>query len=383
MTPNSSEIHPRRIGAVAGLAPALLALVIVVVLGGSPSLAAFAWLGVMTVIAVAIGSLLGPLSIGSFRSDLPAMAAYTLVGSLAYVLVGTVASIRADPAFGGPLDLGALATRLAGQIAYGLLYLPFWAVGLAPFALAWIVAVRVLRRRAGIAPPSEPSLSAGSTASGRHDEIRRRRLALIAAGIILVYALVVVAVPFVLYDDPRPPWWLDRPIALFVLFAVPAVIGAAGALYGVRPLLVAAGVLTLCQAYVAFSGVTLGFVLPAAVLIWAGGAGSTSETRTWRGASIGGIAVIALTVTAWVSLLALTEPRCWAGERMVDGTIRLVEVAATDAELHGPADVPAWGGGCGSAELTPRGMAVSAVFAIGALAVSAVATVGARKVSAA
>jgi hypothetical protein len=383
MTPNWTETHPRQIGAVAGLAPALMALVLSVVLGAAPSLVAFLWLAGITVIAVAIGSVLGPLPSGSFGSDLRALAAYALVGSLAYVLVGTVGSIWADPAFGGALNLGALAARLAGQIAYGLLYLPFWAAGLAPFALAWVVAVRVLRRHAGFAPPGELSASARSTPMGRRDEIRQRRLALIAAWIIVVYALVVVVLPFVLYDDPRPPWWLDRPIALFLLFALPAVIGAAGALCRVRSLMVAAGVVTLCQAYVAFSGVTLGFVLPAAVLIWAGGTGSTSRTWPGRSASIGGIAVIALTVAAWLSLLSLTGPRCWAGERTVDGTIRLVEVAATDAALHGPAEVPAWGGGCGSAELSPQGMGVSAVFAIGALAVTTVATVGGRKVNAA
>lgn len=375
------RMGPRRIGALAGLVPAVAALVLFIVVGTLANREAMLWLAGISILAVAAGALVGPLASGSFRLDLRAFVAYTLVGSLAYLLVGTLASVWTESATGGAVDLGALTTRMVGQILYGLLYLPFWAGWVAPFALLWILAVRVLRRRVGLPSAGGSTRAAGGAATNAQG-ISPRRMGLSAAALIATYSLFVAVLPLVLYNDPRPPWWLDRPVALFGLFCVPAVVAAIGAWYGIRPLLVAAGVLSLAQAYLAFSGVTIGFVVPAAVLFWAAAAGSTAGTRPRRIAAVAGIMVIALTVAAWVSLLSMTEPRCWAGERAADGTIKTVEVPATDNTLHGPAEVPSGGGGCSSAELTIQGLSISAGLAIGAIAVATATTFGGRRADA-
>jgi hypothetical protein len=200
-------------------------------------------------------------------------------------------------------------------------------------------------------------------------------MALVGAALILGYGLFVAMIPVIQDRGPTPPWSAYRPIALFGLFAVPAVVAAIGAVRRVRPLLIVAGVVCLLQAYIAFSGITIGFVVPAIVLLWLAGAGpwSTDEVPPSRSVLLTGIAVIGLTVAAWVSLFALTEPRCWAGVQAADGTITVVEVPATDAMLYGPTEIPPGGAGCGSAELTVQGMGVSAVLAIGAVALAATA----------
>ena len=204
--------------------------------------------------------------------------------------------------------------------------------------------------------------------------VRRKRMALLGSAVILVYGLFVALLPFALYDDPRPPWWIYRPIALFGLFGVPAVVASIGAVRGSRSLLVAAGVLCLLQAYIAFSGVTIGFIVPAILLLVLGGSDSWPDAaRVSRAVLLASVAVIVLTVGAWVSLFALTEPRCYVISRTAGGALVTTEVPATDRTMHGPIQIQGEGSGCSSAELTVEGMGMSAVLAIGAIAFAAVA----------
>ena len=359
-------------------------LVLFVVLGSLPNRDASLWLVGITVWAIVVGWLIGPLATGPFPAVLRAVAAYALVGSSAYLLVGTVESVLIASAPGDSSDLATLAVRVASQLLYGLLYLPVWAGFTIPLALVWALAVRALRRRAGLAP-AKPSSSIHPGDNGPSEAARRGRIALISAAIIVAYGLFVAILPLILYSDPRPPWWIDRPIALFSLFAVPAVVAAVGVWRDVRSLLVAAGIMCLLQAYIAFSGVTLGFAIPAIALLWAAGAaagaaaGSPDARPPRRTAWIAGFGVIALTVLAWVSVLGLTEPRCWTGQQAADGSISMIEIPASDAELHGPIAVSSGGGGCSSAELTMQGMSIGAILAIGAVVVAAASTLGGTK----
>src|SRR5206468_9766942 len=123
------------------------------------------------------------------------------------------------------------------------------------------------------------------------------------------------------HNDPRPPWWIYRPIALFVLFSVPAAIAAIGAVGGRRSLVIAAGVICLAQAYIAFSGVTLGFMVPALILLTlAAGQRWPAMTLETRSALTAAIVVVALTGGAWVASLGLTEEVCWSSTRAADGS---------------------------------------------------------------
>ena len=196
-------------------------------------------------------------------------------------------------------------------------------------------------------------------------------MALLAAGFIVLYALFVALLPLVLYNDPRPPWWLVRPIALFTLFSVPAGVALIGIIRGVRALLAVAGALCLLQAFIAFSGVTLGFVIPAMMLLAAGAAGSAAaEPRPSRTVRIAGVLVVVLVIGAWTSLLGLTATRCYVTLRAADGAVVSTETPATESALNGPTLIIGEGGGCENGELTAGGMALGAAFAAGAIAVA-------------
>jgi hypothetical protein len=201
---------------------------------------------------------------------------------------------------------------------------------------------------------------------------RLRRIGLWMAAIILGYGLFIAALPFLLANqEPTPPWALYRPIGLLVLFSIPAAVAAIGAIRGVRPLLVAAGVLCLLQAFVSFSGVTFGFLVPAFVLIWLGASAPSKGAGSNRAGMLAGVLIVGLTLAAWVSLFALTEPRCYSFTKAADGAIVYTEVPATDLNLNGPVEIVGEGGGCSSAEITLRGLGVSGVLAIGAVVLAA------------
>jgi len=370
------SIGPRWIGAVGGLAPAGLVPSLFVISG----VVSGRWdnalaTGVVAGGAIVIGWLAGPAAMGSYRSDLVAFVAYALVAALVYLVIASVKGAWIDLPDAGHAGFADRLTRMVGQLGYGLLYLPFWAAFVAPFAFAWVVAIRVLRRRVG---PTAARVAAATAETrpgpGPLGMVHRQRIALPGSAVILGYGLFVAPLPFALYDDPRPPWWIHRPIALFGLFGVPAVVASIGAVRGSRPLLVAAGVLCLLQAYIAFSGVTIGFVVPAILLLVLGGSDSWSDdARGSRAELFAGVAVLVLAVGAWVSLFALTEPRCYVISRTAGGALVTTEVPATDRMIHGPIQVQGEGSGCSSAELTVEGKGMSAVLAIGAIAFAAVA----------
>lgn len=355
----------------AGLAPAALVAVLFVGTGSVAMPDSAIVLGGITVAAMTVGWIVAPLATGSLRADLNAVIAYALVAGLPYLVGGSLRTYLETTAGAAPDVLGG-ARAVAGQFLYGLFYLPLWAAFLTPFAVVWVVAVRVLRRRSRL-PRPEP---VPSIRSGRFDgleAIRLRRVGLAAAAIILGYGLFVAVLPLVLYEDAwRPPWWIYRPVTLFGLFAVPAAVGAIGAVRGVRPLLIAAGVICLLQAFIAFSGVTVGFVVPGIVLLLLGaGEKRPDDAPPRRATMFAGIAVVALTIGAWVSFLGLTEPRCYQVSRAGDGSLMYREVPATDSEINGPTLIAGEGGGCGSAELTAQGMGGSATLAIGAIVLAA------------
>lgn len=372
------RLGPRSIGGLAGLAPAALVWLFLTITGGvAPRFDNALAMGGITLGAMVVGWLAGPLARGSYRSDLFALIVYALLAAAAYLFIGSVKGAWIDVPDGGPADPADRVWRMIGQLAYGLLYLPFWAAFVSPFAFAWVVGIRLVRRRIRLTPTLvPPPIEVPHPATfGR---VRPQRLALLGAVIVLVYGLFVALLPFALYDDPRPPWWAYRPIALFGLFGVPAAVAAIGAVRRVRPLLVAAGVLCLAQAYIAFSGVTIGFVVPGLLLMALGSADSwPAAARVSRASLLGGGAVIALTIGAWVSLFALTTPRCYVTTRTESGAVVTTEVPASQM-LYGPMPIQGDGGGCSSAELTLEGMSVSAVLAIGALAFAALGASGRR-----
>lgn len=216
-----------------------------------------------------------------------------------------------------------------------------------------------------------------------HDHPGRdpRRLGLGAAGIIAGYAVVVGVIAAGAREPGElgPPEVVPRPLLIAALCLIPAAIAAIGALRRSRPVLVAAAFVCLAQSFVAFSGITVAFIIPALLLFSLGASGAPIETP--RRVAVGSILVVGLGLGAWVAPLALTEPSCWIARRGADGTVvyapRPIPNTATfgpnggSVELElGPDDLAA---GCGGGELNIQGAALAGILGIGAVAMAVIA----------
>ena len=125
-----------------------------------------------------------------------------------------------------------------------------------------------------------------------------RRLGLGGAAIVAGYAVVVGLVSAAAgANDPGPPEVVPRAVILALLLMLPAAIAAVGAWRRSGPLLIAAGLLCLAQAFIAFSGVTLPFVVPAILLLVLGG--RTVTVPHPRRAAIGAVVIVALGIGSW------------------------------------------------------------------------------------
>lgn len=99
----------RRIGAIAGLAPALMVVVLLVIFGyAAPTREVILPLVGIIVAAVVIGWLVGPLATGSFRADGCGSAEFTVqgmgasavlaIGAIAFAATAASAGLKADAA---------------------------------------------------------------------------------------------------------------------------------------------------------------------------------------------------------------------------------------------------------------------------------------------
>jgi len=209
---------------------------------------------------------------------------------------------------------------------------------------------------------------------GRSRDRDPRRSGLGAAGIIAGYAVVVGAISAGWIgdlggDQSSPPQAALRPLLLVGLFLLPAVVAAIGAIRRSRPLLIAAGVLTLGQSFIAFTGVTIPFVVPAILLIALGadGRGTTATRRSM----IGALAVVVLGIAAWIVPFALSETTCWIARSGPEGTIVYSQMPVTDTSTLAPGDLAA---GCDGGSFTLQGVGLAAVLGIGAAAMAVLAS---------
>jgi hypothetical protein len=250
-----------------------------------------------------------------------------------------------------------------------------------------------------------------------------RAIGLLAAAIQLALAALLAVIASGTSAFPNPPEAVPRAFALGILFAMPAVVGALGAIGGRRSVLAAAGIGSAAGSVIALSGATLMFLIPALLYgVAAGGTASASVARPsfpWRLLLFGamatpvvvvavltlGIVVIPATVvmllvievargvssgsprpglasvvvalaiaclligSGWV-LLTLTETRCWTAHRTSTG----IEYRLTPADGSIQLGRDEFAGGCETGEMTPGGAAISAFLAVGAIGVAAAAT---------
>lgn len=301
------------------------------------------WVGAML---TAVGGLgIGLATLGAARGLVPG-AAVVLAGIAGASLLISM-PLAAVYTTGTLVGAGWLGMDLMARLHGGLNALGF----ALPAVIAWTLDHRA--RTPAVERVARPSRDP-------------RRLGLGAAGIIVGYACVVGLVSAdAIAADPGPPAVVPRPIVLAALLMLPGWIAAIGAWRRSRPLLTAAGVLCLPQAFIAFSGVTIPFVVPAFLLIALGVTGH--ETGQPRRAFVGAILVIVLGICAWVALLALTETTCWMARTGSGGETIYTRIPVTNTISLGPGDV---GGGCDGGSLTVDGVGLALIFGIGAVAVA-------------
>jgi hypothetical protein len=208
---------------------------------------------------------------------------------------------------------------------------------------------------------------------------QRRRLGFVLAATIAALAAFLAALPLIQNDygsgELSGPEIVPRPIILALLLGLPAALAAVAAFRGSRPIFIAAGVLCLLQSFVAFSGVTLGFVIPAVLLIVLGveGASGASMARPPKRELLAGVLVIGLGIAAWIGPFTTSESVCWTARAGPDGKPVYTIIPNTGTLTSGPGEL---GSGCGGGTFTLQGLMLGGVLAVGALAVASLASGG-------
>ena len=190
-------------------------------------------------------------------------------------------------------------------------------------------------------------------------------------------AVAVAALPIIqdanVRGDLSGPSIVPRPIVLGLLLSLPAVLALVAAVRGSRPLFVAAGVLALFQSFIAFSGVTLGFVLPAVLLIVLGansGPGAPRQPGSRR-EQLAGVLVVSLGIAAWLAPFATAATVCWTARPGPDGSVVYTIIPNPDTLT---VEIGELGSGCDGGSFTFEGLALSGTLAIGSVAFAALAT---------
>jgi hypothetical protein len=257
-----------------------------------------------------------------------------------------------------------------------------------------------------------------------------RTLGLFAAA---MAALCAVGLGLVAAANQTPglPAEVPWPVVLAALLGTPPLIGALGAISGRRSLLFAAGILCLVQSVLAFSGVTLVLLVPGLVFLRAAAATPTPpravhepvDVLRWivlialavpvallvvlnvgvlgtvgfvalmavvatlarrgrvsirpRDALIG-IAVVGLVVAAMYAALTNTQTICWNARSTPTGLV-YERIPAQEESGVISAESGIVSSGCAGGQPTIEGLALTAVFLVGAIAIAVQAARGAER----
>jgi len=188
-----------------------------------------------------------------------------------------------------------------------------------------------------------------------------------------VLAVILAALP--LAGEPEgstelaAPTLVPRPFVTAILLAVPAAIASIAVLRRSPLMLVVGGLLAFLQSFIAFSGVTLGFLIPALLLIVLGvrEGDAANAARPSLRQRLTGVLVIGLIASAWLVVIGTGETVCWVAHLGADGTPLFRLIPVTDSISVGASEL---GGGCDSGVPTAAGLLTGAVLTIGALALA-------------
>ena len=193
----------------------------------------------------------------------------------------------------------------------------------------------------------------------------------------LIFAALLGGVPLLsgLINSVTTPDIVPRGLVIWGLFSLPGLVGLV-ALREQRPtLLLAAGAASGLGSIIAFSGVTLIFLIPTTMFV---AAGPRLEARKFVAGkakiSAAGltqmgiaIAVLVLIVGAGISALLTTESACWTAYRTPTG-VRIEPAPYSTGEMTVPEGAES--SGCTTGLLSGRGIGLGALLGLGALALA-------------
>lgn len=167
------------------------------------------------------------------------------------------------------------------------------------------------------------------------------------------------------------PDFLPRPLVLFGAYGLPGLIGLL-AIQRRRPAtLLAAGTASAVGSFLAFSMVTLIFLIPA-LLMLLGAAAVRSLPGGWADRGLGALRaalVLVLLLGAGYAALLITDERCWTWHETPFGVV-MEPAPVPTGEMGIPIDDPGSGFGCSNGVISGRGVGLALVFGLAAVAVA-------------
>jgi hypothetical protein len=170
------------------------------------------------------------------------------------------------------------------------------------------------------------------------------------------------------------PDFLPRGVVLLLIYSLPGVVGLLGVAERRPALLLAAAAASAVGSLVAFSGVTLIFLVPAVIFL-VGAARLASADAVGAGMSmrstLAGVVVAAvlvmLMVGAGASALLVTDERCWTMYETQGGGIRYEAAPVATGEVAVPEGALSYG--CSNGVISARGVGLGGLLGGSALAI--------------
>jgi|GEM_PF-2855655 hypothetical protein len=189
--------------------------------------------------------------------------------------------------------------------------------------------------------------------------------------------IVFAALIGVVASFAAEPGFIPRGAVLFMLFGLPGVIGLIGTAARRPALLVAAGLTSAIGSLIAFSGVTLIFLVPSLMFfLGAARVASVTSDSPWGGWLHGivqlgvGVAIVVLLVGAGASALLVTDSGCWTKfETPTGGRVETAPYSTGEIEVSSGASEA----GCSTGLISLRGLGLGALLGSAAVALTVLA----------
>jgi len=170
------------------------------------------------------------------------------------------------------------------------------------------------------------------------------------------------------------PGFLPRGVVLFLVFAAPGLVGWLGAARRRPALLIAASLMSFVGAFVAFSGVSLIFLIPALLLLVGAVRVQLTVPPMGRVALLPALgrvaaacAIVVLLVGAGASALLLTDDACWV-EYQAGIAPRIQALPYSTGEMTVPGNATSMS--CSTGVISLRGVGLAVVLWAAALVIA-------------